>query len=340
MGAEDDLSYLYRIAKYYYDDGMIQSEIAEAEGVSRSLVSKLLDRAREVGVVKVTLELPTDPSLDAVEAELQERLGLKGVFIAPSSSLRPAPDQALRNALAVLADPIRSLIAKGRILGVGWGKTLYSLASEMPAARHESDLIVVPLLDNAIGLNQRYLQTSTVVSHFSAALQADAYYYNSPNYAVDSDLYAQLAEVNSQQISRLWDTMDVAIFGTGQTSAGMNRYLTKLSPEFMKIFEKTVGVGTKADVLGLPIYGDGSIDYTPNTVWRNGVDVTKLRSLDVAICIAIGPDKVGPLSWVAKSGFANYIATDYDTARSMIGFLDRIDAGKSIEYDSPLTELV
>ncbi|MBQ9828604.1 MAG: hypothetical protein IJM62_07960, partial [Lachnospiraceae bacterium] len=84
---ENDRAQLYRIAKKYYIEGKLQSEIALEEGVSRSMISKLLAKAKEKGIARIEVVMPRDESVDLLEKMCEEKLGLDRVFViqAPDS---------------------------------------------------------------------------------------------------------------------------------------------------------------------------------------------------------------------------------------------------------------
>ena len=86
MAKKDNYALLYRVASYYYNDGLTQDEIARIENFSRPHVSRLLDRAKETGIVRIEVVKPDFLSTDSVAAELKERLGLKSVSVCPNST--------------------------------------------------------------------------------------------------------------------------------------------------------------------------------------------------------------------------------------------------------------
>ena len=78
-----DMMQMYRIAKMYYMDGLTQAQIAEAESISRSQISRLLDQARSRGIVEITVRMPGRISLNELRDDLIRELKLKDVAIAP-----------------------------------------------------------------------------------------------------------------------------------------------------------------------------------------------------------------------------------------------------------------
>ena len=65
-----DVSTIYRIARYYYADGFSQDQIAGKEGVSRSQISRLIDKARELGLVRITLVPPSSLRAEELARDL------------------------------------------------------------------------------------------------------------------------------------------------------------------------------------------------------------------------------------------------------------------------------
>ena len=58
MSDNCDYAQLYRIAKRYYIDNFSQAKIAVEESISRPHVSRLLAKARELGIVRISVQMP------------------------------------------------------------------------------------------------------------------------------------------------------------------------------------------------------------------------------------------------------------------------------------------
>ena len=85
---------LLRVAWYYYKDELTQDEIARRLSVSRASVGRLLDRARRVGLVSITLNAEY---LDAFElsGELRRTFGLAEALVVPDHEKEPADHHTL-----------------------------------------------------------------------------------------------------------------------------------------------------------------------------------------------------------------------------------------------------
>src|ERR1700743_1492166 len=117
-----------RVARQFYLEGVSKVDIADRLGISRFRVARLLDSARESGLVRIEIGLPGG-ALDAgLSAELCTVFGLRQacVFNFPSdgSSLRQRLGEA---AGQVLMD----LITPGDVLGLTWSRTLSGLTAAL-----------------------------------------------------------------------------------------------------------------------------------------------------------------------------------------------------------------
>ena len=86
VGGTIDVELLVQIAHLYYDEEMTQQKIAKKLNMSRSLVSKLLAKEKEKGIVKVTISDDVKPPHQPLEAQLKKLFGLSEVIITPADS--------------------------------------------------------------------------------------------------------------------------------------------------------------------------------------------------------------------------------------------------------------
>lgn len=70
---------LIRVAKSYYYHNLTQEEIADQEGISRIKVSRMLKKARDMGIITVVVN--DTPNYEHVERIIKERFQLKNVMV-------------------------------------------------------------------------------------------------------------------------------------------------------------------------------------------------------------------------------------------------------------------
>jgi DNA-binding transcriptional regulator LsrR (DeoR family) len=109
-----------RAAWMYFVEEMTQSAIAEALGVGRVTVVRMLAEAKALGEVRIALARG-NAGLGGLEAALCKAYGLDEAIVAPLSS--PSVD-ATAPIGAALGDYVSSLLRNEMKIGLGWGRTL------------------------------------------------------------------------------------------------------------------------------------------------------------------------------------------------------------------------
>jgi DNA-binding transcriptional regulator LsrR (DeoR family) len=118
-----------RVARQYYLEGASKIDIAAQLGVSRFRVARLLEAARDSGMIRIEIGLPGGHLDAGLSAELCSAFGLKQAF----AFRFPDDDEpALRRRLGEAAgETLMDLIAPGDILGISWSRALSGLAAAL-----------------------------------------------------------------------------------------------------------------------------------------------------------------------------------------------------------------
>ena len=74
-----------RAARLHYEFGLTHQDTAEALGISRVKVTRLLKQARQAGIVKIMVVSDVSPFAE-LEDRLADRTGLREVVIVPGAS--------------------------------------------------------------------------------------------------------------------------------------------------------------------------------------------------------------------------------------------------------------
>ncbi|MBP3041875.1 winged helix-turn-helix transcriptional regulator, partial [Bacillaceae bacterium Marseille-Q3522] len=115
---QDSSKQLLKVAKKYYLLGMNQEEIAKSENLSKSTVSRLINKAIKLGFVTFNLNFPSI-SADNLEEKLQEIFHLKHVFVA---EVDVDDEKVIMHDVAKsVARYLNSVIENNDIIGVSWG---------------------------------------------------------------------------------------------------------------------------------------------------------------------------------------------------------------------------
>ena len=82
-----EMNLIIKIAWYYYMENMTQQAIADHLGISRMRVIKLLEKARQTGIVQFKISAAYDKR-HALEKSVIEKFGLKDCYIVLMYSLQ------------------------------------------------------------------------------------------------------------------------------------------------------------------------------------------------------------------------------------------------------------
>src|SRR5215218_6255027 len=116
------------VARRYYLDGESKSDIADQLGLSRFKVARLLDQARETGLVRIELDYRGELDLD-LSVQLSQAHALEHCVVVDA----PEDDEALlRESIGRAAARLLSEIVRpDDVLGLAWARSLMAMRSAL-----------------------------------------------------------------------------------------------------------------------------------------------------------------------------------------------------------------
>jgi deoxyribonucleoside regulator len=145
-----DERFLRRVSYSYYEDGNSQEQIADAEFCSRQTISKALQKARDKGIVRISIvpDLHTG-YLRNLQREVRIRLGLEDLVLVAGQNMNTIPshshvDEVTTNIAKAAAEYLDQLLTDADILAVSGGQSfMRPLVQYMTPARVLPHLQVV-----------------------------------------------------------------------------------------------------------------------------------------------------------------------------------------------------
>jgi DNA-binding transcriptional regulator LsrR (DeoR family) len=129
MARIHELRLTARIARMYYVDGMKQADIADQLHISQTTISRLLRKAREEDVVRITVNVPggTFPEL---EERLRGAFGLSEVVVAECGEDRE--EEILARIGEAAAHYVETTLESGEIIGISsWSESLLRMVDNI-----------------------------------------------------------------------------------------------------------------------------------------------------------------------------------------------------------------
>jgi DNA-binding transcriptional regulator LsrR (DeoR family) len=287
-----------------------KSEIADALGISRFRVARLISEARARGMVRIDIIAPEE-STAGLEAELVERFGLLAARVAPTG---PNPAQTLRYVGEFAATLALETLRPGDLLGLGWGR---AVGAAVPYLRADGPIDVVQLAGGFPGVDRDFNGTQVVIDT-AAQTHGVAHLLHAPALLQTAQARAALLdEPTVRETSRLYDKLSVVITGLGalQPTATSALYRGSVLSEELKIELRESGAIGDACCHFIDASGTLIESLEGRSV---GVTAAQILATNLRISAAFGSEKVPAIRAALRSGLLNAIVLDSTTATLLL----------------------
>lgn len=296
-----------RAAHLHHVDGRTNIEIADELGISRLRVPKLLDLARETGIVRIDIRPPA--GFDAYRSSALRKLySLSEALVTPSGA---AP-----GAVGLLAARyVREVLNGGGKLGVAWGRAIAGLVDGLEAVGSVPPVDVVQLIGGTPTVAGA-LHASELLGRLSALTPGQIFALQAPM-ILPSEATAKglRAEESVARTLAAIPTVDIAVVGIGAWEEGTSRVYSEFKPRDQR--RGTVD-HVAADLCGVFVDSRGHLTGQELSDRMISATADDFKAIPLTAGIAYGPEKVLAIDAALKSGLLNVIATDASTADALL----------------------
>lgn len=308
--SESDISLSVRAAWLHYAGGLRQREVAKRLGVTVVKVNRLIAKANNDGIVKVSIQGKIAPCVE-LEEKLVAKFGFSECIVVPNLQNEQGPFKSLAIAGA---EYLRRLIVneKPAFIGVGHGRTLQALVSEITEAQFK-DTQFVSLLG---GLTQNFAANPHDVIHrLAEKTGSQSFVMPLPLYAntVD-DVKILLAQRGVNEVLQIGNSSTVKLVGIGAVNSEFSMANSGLIQR--SELEEVQSKGGVGEILGSFFDVDGRLIETDLSQRTISVDIKTCNETKV-VALAGGPGKVDAIRSVARSGYISCLITDEVTAAEL-----------------------
>jgi len=309
--SDPEISLAVRAAWLHYVGGLTQAAVAKRLGVPSVKAHRLIARAVDAGMVKVSID---GPMVECIELEdaLCRRFGLDKAEVAPDLAEEGLPLRALGVAGA---NYLRREIEQGGhgVIGLGHGRTLAAAIAAMPRFG-AGEVRFVSLLG---GLTRNYAANPHDVMHSLAAKTgAQAFVLPVPFFANSAeDRAVVLSQPGVQDIFDMSRGAPLKVVGIG--TADISAQLVSsgmIEPAEIAEITRAGGVG---EMLGHFFDARGRVLETALTARLLAVDLESPGPSRI-VAIAGGITKVAAIRAVLEGGRLRGLITDEPTARALL----------------------
>ncbi|PKM52091.1 MAG: sugar-binding protein [Firmicutes bacterium HGW-Firmicutes-7] len=302
---EFEESLMVKAAWYYYLENMTQQEISEHLGLSRMRVIKLLEKARQTGIVQFQIRSILNKRMELEQALIQ-KYNLKDAYIVPTNPNSEDVNETIAKAASMY---IGNRITGDCFINFGYGdtpsRTLNHLANNV---------------DSTIS----YVSLTGGVSYYLPNTQSNI--FNTKLYLMPAPLIASSQEMATamknessiQEIENMTKLASMTIIGIG----AMNNDATIIKSSILNHndFLLLSMQGAVGDILCHFIDKNGTLIDSEIDARLISTPLSAIKALDNVIGIAAGNSKVSAIRAALMGSYLDVLITDENTAQQLIEF--------------------
>lgn len=300
-----------RVAREFYLEGVSKVDIADRLGISRFRVARLLEAAREAGMVRIEIALPGG-SLDVgLSAELCSAFGLTYAF---AYDFPDTDEMALRRRLGEAAgQALMDIVTPSDVLGLSWARSLSALAAaltRMPPCPIVQLTGAVPPPDG-----RDLLELVRSVARIGGGT---AHVFYAPMIVDDPETAAAIRrQADVADALALVSSVTVAMVAIGAWGPGLSTIYDACSPAeraelaMLGVCAETAGVFLGRDGRTVPTGLDSRMIVTPGPA---------LARIPSVIAVAYGVSKAAAVRASIRGGLINGLVTHTSMARTLLSF--------------------
>ncbi len=304
-----------RAAQLYYLQHLTMEAIAREMRVSRSSVSRLLSRARESGLVEITVHSPQE-ARSKLEEQFAERFGVIAhvVPVPERTSEAERLQRTARVAAAALAANVRS----GLTIGIAWGTTVSEMVRHLPS-RPAHDVRVVQM-NGALNLRTTGLSyAGDLLGRFRAAFGASLHEFPVP--AIFDDPVTKRAmwrERSVRGVLEMQSRVGLFVFGLGAPGSDMPSHVFADGYLDDDDLAEIGGSGIVGDCATVFYRLDGSHDGIALNERSSGPSFSSIGGIPQRICVVAGRSKRDSLRGALAAGLITELVLDDSLARAVL----------------------
>jgi DNA-binding transcriptional regulator LsrR (DeoR family) len=314
MARVDELRLMAKVARLYYERGLRQTDIAEQLDISQATISRLLKRAQQEEIVRISVSTPVGAYTE-LEDGLEATYGLKEAVVVDCVS---NDDQVLRDIGSAAAYYLETTLKQNEVIGISsWSSTLLATVDAMRPLPRQLRAQVIQIL-GGVGNPSAEHHAVHLVRKLAVLVQGEATFLPAPGVVGSAEtrqIYLQDQYV--REAIAQFERVTLALVGIG--SIEPSRLLASsgnvFSPQELEVLRRQGAVGDIClrffDARGIPL-------QTPANDRVIGMDLDQLRRVRRCVGVAGGQRKLAAIRGALQGHLINVLITDLYTAQSLL----------------------
>lgn len=314
MARTDELRLITKVARMYYERGVRQADIAQQLDLSQATVSRLLKRAGEERIVRITVSVPHGAYTELEEA-LQATYGLKEAIVVDTVE---DDEQILRDLGAAAAYYVETTLKNGEVIGISsWSSTLLAMVDAMHPLPRSISAQVVQIL-GSVGNPAAETHAAHLTRRMASLTRGEATFLPTPGVTGSAEMariyiedpFVRPALAQFEQV-----TLALVGIGTVEPSKLLTSSGNIFNAEELDLLRQHGGVG---DICLRFFDQDGVPVLTPLNNRVIGMRLEQLRKIPRSVGIAGGQRKLHAIRGALAGRWINVLITDRRTAEALV----------------------
>ncbi len=314
MARRDELRLITKIARLYYERGIRQAEIAAQLDLSQATVSRLLKRAEEERIVRITVSVPHG-AFTELEEELQAAYGLKEAIVVESGE---DEEQIMRDIGAAAAYYVETTLKSGETIGISsWSSSLLAMVDAMHPLPRSISTKVVQIL-GGVGNPSAENHATHLTRRLASLTRGEATFLTAPGITGSAEMARiYLEDPFVRPTIEQFEQVTLALVGIGTVEP--SKLLTSSGNIFnaaeLDLLRERGAVGDIClrffDQHGTPV-------LTPLNDRVIGMQLEQLQRVPRSVGIAGGRRKLQAIQGALRGRWINVLITDRATAAALV----------------------
>ncbi len=308
--------YLKLKALYYlYENGYTQTEIAKRLNISRVTLSRLLDEAKEEGMIKFEIvDIRGTMKTLQLEEQLCRKFGLQDIKLVDCPN---ADEDSLTKKIASeAANYFEQLIHSNMKIGLTWGRTLNSMIEYLPSDKSVKDLLVYTLVG---GSSQSVdFQPNILAQHIIDKYGGRANILTAPFMCQTEDLCTAIKQEPAiSSILEASHDLDATLVGIGEEPVRDASHLSDY-PFDTPMINELVDAQAVGDICGNFFDIQGNLCETTLKNRIVSINIRELPNHKRVIGIGGGQKKIHSILGALNGHYLHVLITDVQTAEKVL----------------------
>lgn len=309
-----DYRLLLKVSKLYYEKGFTQLEISDRLHLSRPKVSRLLQQAEDVGIVKINI-IPQPGVYADLEGALEAKFGLKEAVVVgvsePNSQIEVSQEVG-----AAAAEYFSRATNDPCIIGISWGTTLRAMVDAVLSIDcHQSHVVQ---LTGGLGVPESEAHATYILQRLVAQTESKLSVLPVPGIVDSAEVKKVfLSDSHVREVFRLFQKITVAYVGIGAPTSDsvVMRDGSIISQRELNLLKSKGAVGDLC-LRFFDKYGQAVISEVDDRVM--GISLEELKKIDRVVGVTGGPKKTDAIRGALKGKLINVLVTDHMSAKRVL----------------------